>query len=235
MVCTKVNFNPSISSNLGQQAYQILREMIITLQFKPGQTIYETEIANMLNISRTPTRDAFQLLISEGLVEVLPQRTKRIVSIAESKVKESVFVRLSLENSAFKLVAGNWKDSDRYAQAEKQIQRILDEQRNASAEQDVKQFLQLDEAFHTTILQLAGNETLLSVVYQMRGHLNRFRFLAMKELKQTGHLIEEHEKLLAYLKGREKNKIERLLEQHIGNVGPEIERLCKAFPDYFLD
>ena len=81
------NLSVSTSKNLGEQAYETLRDSIITLQLEPGQTIFESEIAPSLNISRTPIRDAFQYLISEGLVEVLPQRTKRIASISESKFK----------------------------------------------------------------------------------------------------------------------------------------------------
>ncbi|MCM3652595.1 GntR family transcriptional regulator [Metabacillus litoralis] len=225
----------STSKNLGEQAYETLRDSIITLQLEPGLTIFESEIAASLNISRTPIRDAFQFLISEGLIEVLPQRTKRIASISESKVKESGFVRLSLESSAFKLVARNWGDSEQHNIAEKQINRILHEQSEAAEQQDVVQFLQLDEAFHRCILQLAGNKTLLGVVYHMRGHLDRFRYLAMKELVLTKNLIHEHEELFASLKRQDEGKVEQLLEHHLGKFDLEIPRLREAFPDYFSD
>lgn len=82
-----------------------MRDSIITLKLEPGQTVYESEITTLLNISRTPIRDAFHSLISEQLIEILPQRTKRIARISEMKVKDSAFIRLSLETSAFRLVA----------------------------------------------------------------------------------------------------------------------------------
>jgi len=232
-----MNFLSSISTskNLGEQAYETLRDSIITLELEPGKTIYESEIATLLNISRTPIRDAFQRLITEGLIEVLPQRTKKIASISESKVKESGFVRLSLESSVFRLVARNWGDDEHHDKVEKQINRILQEQSEAAEEQDVVPFLQLDEAFHRCILQLAGNETLLGVVYHMRGHLNRFRYIAMKELVLTKNLVDEHYDLFNSLKSRNEEKVAQLLEHHLGKYDSEIQQLREAFPNYFSD
>ncbi|RKP50133.1 GntR family transcriptional regulator [Cohnella endophytica] len=222
--------------NLGAQAYETLREAIITLQLEPGQTVMETELADSLHISRTPIRDAFHLLISEQLIEVLPQRTKKIACISELKVKESSFVRLSLETSAFKLVAKQWDTLDhRYIKADKEINNLLREQSEAAAEQDIVQFLRLDEVFHERVLQLAGNETLLEVVYHMRGHLNRLRFLAMKELVLTKSLVQEHFELFDCLKNRDEAGVLQLLERHLGKLNSEIPPLREKFPHYFID
>lgn len=227
---------PANTRNLGEQAYETLRDAIITLQLEPGQTVFETELAEKLNISRTPIRDAFHLLISERLIEVLPQRTKKIACISESKVKESSFVRLSLESSAFKLVARNWDTANsKYSRAERQINSILQEQSDAAEEQDIVQFLRLDEAFHRCVLQLAGNETLLEVVYHMRGHLNRFRYLAMKELVLTKSLVQEHYDLFNSLKQKDEAGVLKQLEHHLGKLDSEILPLRDKFPTYFKD
>lgn len=228
---------PRITSgkSLGEQAYEALRDSILTLKLEPGQTIFESEIADTFKISRTPIRDAFQLLVTEHLIEVLPQRHKKIARISESKVKESSFVRLSLESSAFKLAAGGWDGSEKFVHAERQIGRILREQREAAEHQDVVQFLQLDEAFHKCILELTGNATLLEVVYHMRGHLNRLRYLAMKELVLTGKLVEEHLELFDSLKNNDKTGTVQLLERHLGNLDHEIPQLREQFPHYFTD
>ncbi|EGL20261.1 MULTISPECIES: GntR family transcriptional regulator [unclassified Paenibacillus] len=228
---------PLITSgkSLGEQAYEALRDSIITLKLEPGQPIFESEIADTFQISRTPIRDAFQLLVTEHLIEVLPQRHKKIARISESKVKESSFVRLSLESSAFKLAAGSWDSSEKFVQAERQISRILREQSEAAEHQDVIQFLQLDEAFHKCILELTGNATLLEVVYHMRGHLNRLRYLAMKELVLTRKLVEEHLELFDSLKKRDETRTVQLLEQHLGSLDHEIPQLREQFPHYFTD
>ncbi|GIP31966.1 GntR family transcriptional regulator [Paenibacillus sp. J2TS4] len=233
----KMRSIPSVSNtrNLGEQVYDKLRDSIITLELLPGQTVQENELGESLGISRTPIRDAFHLLIAEKLIDVLPQRTKKVACISATKVLESSMVRLSLESSAFKTVAKHWGDTPLYMKAEKQILRILQEQREAAELQDTRQFLQLDEDFHRQILQLAGNETLLEVVYHMRGHLNRFRFLAMKELVLTDKLVKEHDELFECLKKRDEIGIVQLLELHLGKLESEIPPLREKFPQYFQD
>lgn len=221
--------------SLSDQAYETLRHSIITLELEPGQTLYENELADALNISRTPIRDAFHLLLAEGLIEVLPQRTRKVACLSELKVKESSFVRLSLESSAFKLAARQWDASNRHVKTDKLITRILEEQSEAAEQQDVVLFLQLDEAFHSCILQLADNGTLLEVVHQMRGHLNRFRYLAMKELVLTKNLVQEHYELFDCLKKRDEAGLVQLLEHHLGKIEREIPLLRKKFPAYFSD
>lgn len=221
--------------SLGEQAYEALRDSIVTLQLKPGQLIYENELADQLRISRTPIRDAFKLLLAERLVEVMPQRNKRVAYISESKVKEIGFVRLSLESSAFRLAARQWDSSPRHAAAERSLRSVLEEQREAAESQDVTAFLRHDEAFHRMVLQLAGNETLLDVVYQLRGHLNRFRYLAMRELELTPRLIEEHEALLEGLRLNDEEAVARLLERHLGKLDADFANLRRQFPDFFTD
>ncbi|GAA3409323.1 GntR family transcriptional regulator [Paenibacillus hodogayensis] len=221
--------------SLSEQAYEAIRDSIITLRLEPGQTIYENELAESLQISRTPVRDAFHLLLSEGLVDVLPQRNKRVAFISELKVRESSFVRFSLESSAFRLAARHWEAAVDRAKTERQIEALLHEQDEAAEQQDVVRFLQLDEEFHRRILQLAGNETLLAVVNHLRGHLNRFRYLAMKELVLTKTLVHEHEELFDRLKRGDEDGAVGLLERHLGKLDSEFPRLRERFGSYFRD
>ena len=58
--------------------YRVLRSNIIDLNLKPGESISENEIANNLNVSRTPVREAFSLLVSEQLLEIYPQKGTQV-------------------------------------------------------------------------------------------------------------------------------------------------------------
>ncbi len=223
------------TKNLSVQAYEKMREAIITLELQPGETVQENEMAASLGISRTPVRDAFHLLISEQLIEVLPQRTKKIALISVSKVLESSMVRLSLESTAFRVAASQWGSTSEYAKAEKYLEYVLEEQRDAAEQQDTKLFMQWDEEFHRQIMLLCGNQTLIDVVNQMRGHLNRLRFLAMKELVLTKGLVKEHDELFELLKKRDEEGVVQLLEAHLGKIRSEIPPLREKFAHYFQD
>ena len=59
---------------LGDSIYAHLRNEIISLRLKPGEMIYENEVASNFGVSRTPVREAFRLLVNEEFIEILPQK-----------------------------------------------------------------------------------------------------------------------------------------------------------------
>ncbi|GJM71817.1 hypothetical protein HMSSN036_40330 [Paenibacillus macerans] len=106
---------PNISKNrntLSDHAYQVIRGAIVTLQLEPGQLVFESELGSTLGVSRTPIREAFRRLMTEELIEILPQRGARIAYMSKKKIEEARFVRVSLEVSAFKEAARKWNAND---------------------------------------------------------------------------------------------------------------------------
>lgn len=221
--------------SLGEQVYESLREAIIALELEPGQMIYENELAESTGVSRTPIREAIRLLLSEELLEVLPQRGTRIAYISETKVRETRFVRASLELSAIRHIAEEWSGEGVYEAALAELNRLIEEQRQAAEKEHIASFLQHDEAFHRTLLALTGNETLLGVVYHMRAHLNRLRYLALKEYRHMGRIIDEHKQLLELIQAKDVQGTTELLEHHLGKLNQEIPELRMKYAAYFID
>ncbi|CAM4465510.1 GntR family transcriptional regulator [Paenibacillus tarimensis] len=220
--------------SLGDQVYYAIREQIVTLQMLPGSMMYENELAEALQVSRTPIREAIRLLVSEQLLEVLPQRGTRIARISVRKVSEARFIREQLELGAFRLAASLW-DPQRHAGVQAAAGQLIAEQREAAAAQDAVRFLQLDEAFHQRIIEVTGNTTLLQVIYQMRGHLNRLRCLAMREFATMDRVVKEHEALLEAVAQGRADQTGILMEQHLGSLEHEIPQLRSKLPDFFTD
>jgi DNA-binding GntR family transcriptional regulator len=217
---------------LGEQAYEAIRDAIITLRLPPGQMVFENQLAGTFGISRTPVREAIRKLTVEELIEVLPQRGSRIAFISEQKVKETVFVRESLETSAFCYVAKLWNaKDDRCREMQKQILHNLEEQRLAQHEPE--KFLHLDEQFHRLILQFLGNSTLLTVIFHMRGHLNRVRYLALEQLNDMGKLYKEHEALFHSITRNDEAETARVLKTHLNKMKGDLPHLKASFPHYF--
>ncbi|MCJ7688520.1 MAG: GntR family transcriptional regulator [Clostridiaceae bacterium] len=100
--------DPKYGVHLGEYVYQTIKENIVNLNIKPGNRISEKEISNLLNVSRTPVREAFIKLSKEGLLYVLPQRGTYISCIDLEKAEETRFIRESLERSVIKLAAENF-------------------------------------------------------------------------------------------------------------------------------
>ncbi|MFD2117890.1 GntR family transcriptional regulator [Paenibacillus yanchengensis] len=209
--------NVSIKRNtLGEKAYLSIRDEIISLRMTPGEMIYEPDLAEKLGVSRTPVREAFSMLAKEELIEILPSRGARVAFISEQKVNEAQVVRETLEVKAFTDVAKIWdKELDQFKRAESKILDIIQFQKEAAAKKDYIRFVHLDEDFHNAVLEQAGNQTLLSVVYQMRGHLNRMRYLELEEAQHAQQAILQHEKLFQALQDNHVTEIERLLLDHL--------------------
>ncbi len=92
------------NQSVGEYVYNTIKKNIINLNIKPGDRISEKEIADMLNLSRTPVREAFIKLSKEGVVNVLPQRGTYISRIDLKQVEEARFIRASLEKAVMGLL-----------------------------------------------------------------------------------------------------------------------------------
>ncbi|MFC0216185.1 GntR family transcriptional regulator [Paenibacillus chartarius] len=220
--------------SLGDQVYEAIRDRIVTLTLPPGTMIYENELAEMLQVSRTPIREAIRSLVNEQLLEVLPQRGTRIAPISERKVHDTRFVREHLELGAFRLAARLW-DAERHRSVKAKLEELLQRQEAAAVAGDIAQFLNVDEAFHHAILQVAGNETLLQVVGHMRAHLNRFRYLALQELQQLERITAEHRLLAEAIELGDEALAADRLGAHLGKLAQDLTVVRRKYPDYFTD
>jgi|SRR5690606_27288726 len=218
---------------LGDQIYARLREAIVTLEWLPGQMLYENELSERLGVSRTPVREAIRLLASERLVDVLPQRGSRVTLISLRTVKEVQFIREQLESGAFREAARRW-DPDLHGPVRDRLEANLREQAQAAEAGDLPAFFRLDEAFHRLIMGVAGNETLLALIDRMRAHLNRVRFLSLKDERDEARILGEHRELLDAVASGHEERTVRLLMAHIGKMDSVLRRLESRHPDYFV-
>ncbi|GIQ67915.1 GntR family transcriptional regulator [Xylanibacillus composti] len=225
---------PAPRKTLGDHIYEQLREQIVHLQLEPGQMIYENEVADSLQVSRTPVREAFRLLANESLIDVLPQRGTRISLISVQKVSEARFVREHLESGAFQFAAREWSEQAAVAYEPKLID-LLERQRAAAEQHDAAGLLTLDETFHETVMRMTGNETLLQIIHQMRAHMNRARFLSLTAIHQMDQIIDEHEQLLDSIRARDETKTASMLADHLRKLDIHLPQLRAEYPHYFCD
>lgn len=219
---------------LSDHAYQVIRDAIVTLRLEPGQLVFEGELGNTLGVSRTPIREAFRRLMAEELIEVQPQRGARIAYMSKKKIDEARFVRVSLEVSAFMDVAERWdRTESQFQKLYEQVKNILEEQKRMVDEQNFNSFFQLDEKFHYTILETTGNSTLISIINQMRGHLNRMRYLELQETKHMRLLVAEHETIFEAIAANNLDLTGRLLSEHIRRLEDSTPEIIQKYPHYF--
>ena len=96
------DFNLKRSLPLGKQIYEKLRDKIIYTELFPLTEIFESDLANKLNVSRTPIRDALKKLENDGLVETIPQVKSVVSKINVKTIREANHIRSLLETDIVK-------------------------------------------------------------------------------------------------------------------------------------
>ncbi|MCL6488467.1 MAG: GntR family transcriptional regulator [Alicyclobacillus mali] len=219
---------------LGEQAYEAIREEILSLRLHPGQTVYESDFTRMLNMSRTPVREAVRALAMERLIEVLPQRGMKIALISERQVEETRFVRESLELAVIRRVAEDVaRDASVRARLEREMARSLQDQREAAEAGNALQFMHADDAFHQIFLQHFDNETLTAIVAQMRGHLNRVRMLSLFEPERMKRLVGEHERVAEAVLSGDADKSAEAMHHHLAKLMEDLPGIKARHPAFF--
>ena len=131
----------------------MLRDAIVTMALKPGDVISESDIAAQHGVSRQPVREAFIRLAQQGLLLIRPKRATVVKKISPEGVRQSRFIRESIEVEIVRRVAANPG-----AEAQGVLDGLIAEQETAAAANDKAGFHLLDELFHRTLARLAGVE-----------------------------------------------------------------------------
>jgi DNA-binding GntR family transcriptional regulator len=107
-----ISINPSPRTALHEQVALRLREMLVESRIAPGAKLNERELSEVLNVSRTPLREAIKMLAAEGLVELLPNRGAIAVELSPADVLNTFEVMAGLEAQSGELAAERITDAE---------------------------------------------------------------------------------------------------------------------------
>ena len=134
----------------------MLRTAIINGQIKPGTPIVETTLAEQLNVSRAPVREAIQTLEADGLIENVPYKGKRVKPLTAKSVEEVYSLREQFEAFAIRRIV----ETD----ADVSLLHVHVAAMFAAAEtRDFTALMSADEAFHRTLIERANHDLMLTL------------------------------------------------------------------------
>lgn len=217
-----------VSNSISNQVYEILRKSVVTLKFEPGLNISEKEIAEKLQVSRTPVREAFVRLAQEELLEIYPQKGSFISLIELEKVEEARFIREHLELATISL-ACQYADQQQL----KALKENLLLQENSVKEKEFNTFFELDEEFHRMLVEISGKKMVWSAIQKLDVHLKRIRVLSLVKKDTLESLVKDHKEILAAVEARNEEEAKQLLQTHLRHVLTEQERLKEEYPHFF--
>lgn len=140
-----------------------LRQAIVSGRFEPGERLFEDQIADELEVSRNPVREALQALAREGFVELAPRRGARVATISGLRVQELFEVRESLEGLVARLAATRRTDSQLA-----EMQTLVAVGSVAAEEGRLDELPDLNTRFHELLSAAAHNELLADQLHRLR-------------------------------------------------------------------
>lgn len=198
-------------SNLSIQAAEALRARIVTGEIGGDQIYSVPRLAAAFGVSATPIREAMVELVSEGLVEVVPNQGYRVVRLNDHDLDEIFHVRMMLEVQAMLEVSRRGltpTEAKYYVGLARQIE-------EAAEMNDAVSFLHIDRMFHLGLLGLLGNARLVDIVGRLR---DQARLYGVRTLAKRGQLLysaREHTQIIEAVGAQGGALVEAATRQHI--------------------
>lgn len=192
---------------------------ILNGDLHPGDKLVEERLANQLNVSRIPVREAMQQLEQIGLVTRIPYKGTFVSTLEEQDIRELYELRLPLECLAARLAADK-KDAATMGM----LARVIEEMEIAAGEKDRRKMIELDAKFHDTLIQISGNRLLVSVWGPVS--LKMRRFIMLKRYHTHGTIeavVPPHKKIADWIRKGEPEKAVAAVEEHLVHVQMRFE------------
>ena len=197
-------------ASLSQQAYQRLRDMIVSLRLAPGALINEAALMDELSLGRTPIREALQRLAYEGLVVLRPRRGAFVSSLSIVDLQQIFELRRTIEGYAASLAAERASAGD-LAAMEAALSALDAAEENARPEK----YITIDRSFHRALARGAHNQFLESTLSRMYNLNLRLWYLALDRIGPMRAAIDEHRRVLAAIRRRDGAQAEAAMREHI--------------------
>lgn len=222
------------NKDIAQIVFETLKDDILHLSIKPGETLLEANVCERFNASRTPVRTAFQRLSDSGLIQIIPYKGAKASLIDLSIVNQSIFMRSAIEEKVLKQYI---KLYDKYS--------ICDVENNLRKQEILlesntftpAQFYKIDGELHKIWFNRIGNDYLWDLIQNLDVHYTRFKILDLVEdPKHFQEIFNEHKILVQGIIDKDYDLVTKQIDNHLqGGVRRLSERITSDFASYFTE
>ncbi len=200
---TKVQMLPA-----REQVASILRSSILSGGIAPGQSITLDSVGEQVGMSRTPVREAFQILANEGLLELRQNRCAIVKGISVEAIKDHYEMRILLETEALRRACEHMNDPTLSS-----LKNVNEQGRRAKEKGDTEAYNLANQAFHMTIWEAAKSEKLKSFLALLWNGLSMNRLVTAKEYAAIS--FGDHEKIITQLEQKDYPGACETMKNHI--------------------
>lgn len=188
-------------------AYNELKNRILSGDIQPEEDLIESRLAEELNISKTPLREALQKLEVEELVIRQPNGRLKTASITVKEVEELFLIRSYLEGIIVKQ-ATDLATNEEIEELSNCCYKIA----QATKYKESEEILRYGKQFHTMLYDISGNRTAVKILTQLNDHLARYRRLVPDNKDSDSN---DHAVILEHIKNGEGTEAEETMRNHV--------------------
>lgn len=191
-----------------QRAYELIREMINTLELAPGAPIDEAALADEIGLGLVPVHEAIKLLVHDALVEA-PHKGLYVADVNFDDLEQVSEVRLLLESFCARQAAQRATPDDLAI-----LEALRQEQLSISPDENLRLF-EVDHKFHQAISQAAHNKYLAQSLDYYFGLSLRLWYLVLPYLEFLPAAVEKHLDLVEAIQDRDADRAESIMHDHV--------------------
>jgi DNA-binding GntR family transcriptional regulator len=203
---------PIVRRPLHEEAADRIRDLIVQGQLAPGTRLNERLLTAQFGLSRTPLREAFKVLATEGLVELLPNRGAIVSQMDPMRLSETLAVMGALEALAGEFACRNATDAQ-----VNEIRALHYEMLAYHARGDLAGYFKFNQAIHLKLVKYSGNAVLYNTYRQLNANVRRARYMANLSKERWDAAVREHDDILAALGARDIERLKALLSDHLAH------------------
>jgi DNA-binding GntR family transcriptional regulator len=204
-----------------------LRDMITEGVLAPGSRLNERVLCEQLDISRTPLREAFKVLATEGLIVLLPNRGAQVTQMSREEIEHTFAVMGALEGLSGELAC-------RHITVEElaELKLLQKEMAARHRKRDLPGYYRINRMIHERINNAARNAVLTRTYRTVNARLHALRFRSNFDRKKWDAALREHAQMIVALEKRDGERMRRLLVEHLNHkckaVLAELDAQAKA-------
>ncbi|MBP1996526.1 GntR family transcriptional regulator [Paenibacillus eucommiae] len=205
------DFSSPIRMSAKERALSQLQRWIIEGTLLPGEKLLDAELAESLAVSRTPIREALQLLEVQGLVSMHPGKETKVTNIEKDDV-----LKMYPTLAALHALAAEYASQLILPEQIEMLKELNAQFSNAIESGQPYQAMEIDEQLHNLIVEASDNMYVASFSASLQIHIRRFKYVFLKQpITETLTSVEEHAMLIAALEKRDKETAAAIMKQNL--------------------
>lgn len=204
--------------SLTDQIYEYLSTSIVEGRIKGGEKLVENDLCHQFGISRSPLRECFRILESEGLIVIHPRKGTFVKGLTVKDIEDVFPVRASLESLAARLSVPNI--------GEKEIgvfNDLIAKMEEAICNKDIRSFLHFNFNFHSVFIKASNNQVLEKTLRNLgKGLWLRIAFLYYQSSTGVDFSNNMHKEIVKAFQKKDVISVQKLVADHIEHAKQQL-------------